>query len=508
MLMLVIAACSSDSNEDADSSSNASEMDEGTPQQGGEINIGYITDASNYDPILGSAGDDHALLWPIYDTLIAFDADLLPEPGLAESWEFTDDTTLELKLREGVTFHDGTTFDAEAVKFNIERSKSDKSTYSSDFAVIEEVEVVDPTTVILHLNEPDSSLVLALSDRGGMMVSPTAVEEYGEDFSQNPIGAGPFKRVEHVPNGEVVYEAFEDYWQDGMPYLDKMTVKIMGDENTRVNALKSGEIDVAEFLSVGNVQGFENDSSMNLVENLPIRFRTIFLNTSMAPLDNTNVRLAIQHGINRQAIVDGIYFGKGKVANQFLPNDYWAANPDLEIEYNPEKAKQLLEESGLEDVSFTLIHFPLAQELRVVEVMRSQLEEIGIEVELEQMEITKGTSSFFAEKTAHATYSAWPGRPDPQSMYKALLTADSYQNPGNYSTPEIETLIEEAATVYDREDRVELHNEAIEMAILEEAMAIPILIESVNTAMASKVKGYEPNMMAKPIFSTLWVEEE
>lgn len=199
-IMVIIAGCSSESNSsddrtkesNDDSTAEVINSDDGTPKQGGEAVIAYYTDASSYDPILGGSGADHALLWPIYDTLISFNPELEPQPGLAESWDFPDDKTMVLHLREGVTFQDNTPFDAEAVKFNIERVNSEDSTVS-DLKNVERVEVVDSLTVKLHLKQPDSSLLLALSDRGGMMVSPTAVKKYGEDFFKILLGQDHIK---------------------------------------------------------------------------------------------------------------------------------------------------------------------------------------------------------------------------------------------------------------------------------------------------------------------------
>lgn len=516
LLLLVLAAaivgCSSDSvsnekpSNSNDSSDETSKAEEGTPKKGGEATIAYYTNASSYDPIKGGSGSDHALLWPIFDTLISFNSELEPQPGLAESWDFPDDKTMVLHLRERVTFHDGTDFDAEAVKFNIERNNSDESNVS-DLKNIESVEVVDASTVKFHLKHADSSLLLALSDRGGMMVSPTAVEKYGEDFAQNPVGAGPFKRVEYVPNGEIVYEKYEDYWKDGEPYLDKMTVKIMADENTRINALKSGEVDYAETISSSNVQNLKNDANIVLKDVLPVRFRLIYINTSMPPFDNKNVRLAVLHGIDREALIQGINFGAGEAATQVFPKEYWASDPNMVIEYDPEKSKQLLEEAGVEDASFTMVTNALTQDTKLADAIKSQLGEIGINVKVQPMEVNKATATYFNEKKEPALFSAWTGRPDPQMTINYLFNKDTFFNTGGQTTDEIASLISDAASTYEQEDRAPLYQEISKKAILEEAIAIPVIFEPITEAMNPKVKGFEPNRIGKPIFSTIWMEE-
>ncbi|PWA11813.1 ABC transporter substrate-binding protein [Pueribacillus theae] len=508
--VFVIVGCSSKTSgqpkDNGTKGNEASKTEEGKPQKGGEATFAYQTDVSNYDPILGSAGSDHALLWPVYATLIEFSPELEPEAGLAESWDFADDKTLQLTLREGVTFHDGTPFNAEAVKFNIERANSENSKVT-DLKNIESVEVVDEKTVKLHLSQPDSSILLALSDRGGMMVSPTAVEEKGDDFSQNPVGAGPYKMEKRVPNGEIVFKAFEDYWQEGQPYLDKMTVKIMADENTRINALKSGEIDLADDIKPGNVQSLKNEANIILKDKTSVAFRMLYLNAEKEPINNKAVRQAILYGINRDAIIQAINFGSGESAYIPFPKEYWAADQNIKIDYDPEKAKQILKDAGVENVKIKMNHYSTAYEQRLAEAIKSQLAEVGIQVELQAMELQAAVSNYFVEKEVPMFLSSWTGRPDPQITIKNLFARDSFYNAGGHSTDEIESLISEAAGTYEQEGRAKLYSEISQKALLEEAIMIPIFFEPRAAAMNQSIKGYEPNLLGKPIFSTIWKEQ-
>lgn len=504
-ILLVVVGCSENGGSAIEEDDKAN-IEEGTPQKGGEAVFAYYTDLSSYDPIKGSAGSDHTLLWPVYETLIKFTPDLEPEPGLAESWEFTDDTTLLLNLREGVTFHDGTPFNAEAVKYNIERINSDDSNIS-DLESIETVEIIDELTVELNLSQADSSLLLALSDRGGMMVSPNAVEEHGENYSQNPVGTGPFTMVSRVPNGEIVFEGFEDYWQDGQPYLDKMTVKVMADENTRINALKSGEVDFAANLTPVNVQSLENDPNIVVKEKIPVASRMLYINTAQEPVNNKAVRQAILHGIDREAIIQSINFGKGEAAYQPFPSEYWASDEELKIGYDPEKSREILKEAGVENVTLTMNHYTTAYEQRIAETLKSQLSEIGIELNLQSMELQAAVSNYFNEKEVPVFLSSWTGRPDPQMTVNYLFESDSFYNAGGHTTKEIENLISKAAGIYDQDERAELYKQISQKAVLEEAIMIPLFFELRTDAMNQSLKGYEPNMLGKPIFSTTWIEQ-
>jgi len=507
-ICILLVGCSESSGSGSGSGEQGSAQasaDEGQPQKGGEVAVAYNTDVSNYDPILGGSGGDHALLWPVFDTLISFNADLEPEPGLAESWEFPDDNTIQLNLREDVTFHDGTVFDAEAVRFNIERINSDESKIT-DLENIEEVEVVDSQTINLHLKQPDSSILLALADRGGMMVSPTAVKEKGESFSEQPIGAGAYKMASREPNGEIVLEAFEDYWKDNQPYLDKITIKVMGEENTRINALKSGEVDLAYDISPGNVQNLKNDANIVLKERTSVAFRKIYINTSLAPFDIKEVRQAVLHGIDRESIIQAINFGSGEIANQPFPEEYWAAG-DMKIDYDPDKARNLLKEAGAETVSFSLIHHSNAYETRIAEAIQAQLKEIGIQVDLQAMELTAATAGYFSEKKAPALLSQWTGRPDPQMTMANLFSGESFFNTGSHSTPEIEEFLLEAASTNDQTERAEIYSQMSEQGLLEEAVHIPLFFITGVSAMTESVKGYEPTLLGKPVFTDIWKSE-
>lgn len=509
-LMIAIAGCSSKSNEQAkdsgDKTKEAVNSDDGTPKKGGEATFAYGTEIGNFDPIKGTAGDDHAFLWPVYDTLITFNTELEPQPGLAETWEFPDDKTIVLKLREGVTFHDGTPFNAEAVKFNIERVNSEESNVS-DLENIESVEIVNENTVKLNLSEPDSSLVLALTDRGGMMVSPTAVKESEEDLSQQPVGAGPYKMVNRIPNGEVVYEAYEEYWQEDKPYLDKMIIKIMVDEITRINALRSGEVDYADNLSLENVANLEKDPKIVLKDKMTVRTRYLGFNASKAPVDNKAVRQAISHGIDREALNKSINFGNGEPASQLFPKDYWAADKELNIDYDPEKAKKLLQEAGLENVSIRILHYTPAYDTRLAEAIKSQLNEVGIQVDLQVMEQQAANAKFLSDKAEPALLGRWTGRPDPLMTMKSLFKRDSFYNVGSYSTDAIEKLITEAASSNDQDELAKLYREISKKAILEEAIVIPLFLTPMVSAMNESIKGFDPNMLGKPLFSTVWKEQ-
>ncbi|EKN70957.1 hypothetical protein BABA_03819 [Neobacillus bataviensis LMG 21833] len=507
-VLLVIAGCSQKNSASNTQSSTNPQKNQGSgePKQGGDLVFGYDTDISNFDPILGNSGNDHAMLYPIYDTLVNYNSNLEPEPGLAESWETPDDKTIVLHLRKGVTFHDGTEFNAEAVKFNLERVNAEGSNVS-DIKNVESVEAVDPYTVKLTLKQPDSSIILALSDRSGMMVSPTAVQKLGKDFAQNPVGAGPFKFVKWIPNGEIQYAKNEKYWQKGLPYLNTITAKIMPDENTRLNALKSGQLNFYWNVSINNVQVLEKDPNVVLDSKMRVFVHNIYLNTKLAPFDKKEVRQAFQYAIDRQAIIKALYFGKGEPASQAFPKDYWAYNPDLKLEYNPKKSKELLKSVGLDRVSFDLMVPTVPEWQRMGEAIKGQAKEAGIDINIQTMEMNKGNALYFNEKQIPANLTAWTGRPDPQQTVNLFLSGSGFYNTGGATTPEKEELIAKAAGSYDIKVRAQLYGRINEIAMVEEAMTIPLVFTPVTGAMKPEVKGFEGTLLGKPKVSFLWIDK-
>jgi peptide/nickel transport system substrate-binding protein len=508
ILMLLAAGCSGNSpttnstqpseTKDAQSSSE--------PKKGGSLVVAYDSDVSNYDPILGNSGNDHSLLYPVYDTLVNYNSNLEPEPGLAESWETPDEKTILLHLREGVTFHDGTPFDAEAVKFNLDRVRSENSNVS-DLASVDSVEAVDAHTVKLNLKQPDSSIILALSDRSGMMVSPAAVEKFGADFSQNPVGAGPFKMVKWVRNGEIQFEAYEDYWQEGLPYLDKITAKIMPDENTRLNSLKSGQVQFYWNVSPDNSQVLKNDQNIVLDTKMKVAFYNIYLNTKMAPFDKKEVRQAFQYAIDRETLVKALTFGEGEAAYQTFPKDYWASSPDASIPYDPSKSKELLKAAGLENVSFEMFVPSAPFYQRLGEAIKGQVKEAGFDIKLLPMELTKGVALYFNEKQLPANLTAWTGRPDPQQTVNLLLSGKGFYNAGGETTEKREELILKAASSYDQSERAKLYGEINKLTLIDEAMNVPIIFTPSTAAMAPNVKGFEGTLLGKPRISFLWLDQ-
>ena len=306
LLALLAAACGGG---DDDASGTASDGNATTGDGAAEIDpdgsftYAYPLTLSRMDPHKANISQDAVTLYPAYDRLVhlAPDGELIP--GLAESWEFSDDVrTVTMHLREGVTFHDGAVFDAEAAKKNLDRAKTiEDSSVTSDVSTIESVDVVDEHTIRLNLNVANASILGVLADRAGIQVSPKALDE-GVNLDEEMVGAGPFRMVSHTPGASTTFERFESYW--GEPARVKtLEIKVMPDAVSRLNALRSQEVD-GTTIGANQVAELEGDESVNLQFNTELLFYFITQNRTRAHQDDLRVRQAMVHALDREGICD------------------------------------------------------------------------------------------------------------------------------------------------------------------------------------------------------------
>ncbi len=466
------------------------------------LRVAYYSDASSLDPIAGTAGTDHVLLYPVYDTLVSFDPETLtPEPGLAESWEQTDDA-LVLNLREDVTFHDGTVFDADAVVFNITRAKGESSLIGADLARVESATAVDDHTVRLDLNRADTSLLLTLADRAGMMVSPTAADEMGEDLGRHPVGAGPWELEEWQQGSKLTYAAYKDYWDADAVRAPKLEFSVMSNATTRLSALRSGQQDMSVPVLASQVETLEKTEGLALLSSPSLYIATIYFDASSKPFDDKRVRIAFNLALDREQLLKTSYAGMGTAASTVLPPQHWAAPEagSLEYKHDAKAAKELLAEAGYSDgVKFTMIVFTDPERIRTAEIMKQQLAEAGFEMEILPREITQGTTEFFSDRAQPALFAGWTGRPDPGQAYRSVMSKDGYNNAGHIEYPGMEAAIEEANTATDIESRAAAFREAAQLAFDEGAFGPMVFVDQL-TGISDNVEGFVPNLLGKPKF--------
>jgi peptide/nickel transport system substrate-binding protein len=397
--VLALASCTSDADDPAgtsDEPAGTADDPAGTSGgngagAGGPVNIALVQDVSSWDPAQATGGPAMLPMRAVYDTLILETSDGELAPMLATEWSYTDDTrtTLELDLRTDVTFSDGTPFDADAVKANLENFRDGNGPEARQLADVTDVEVVADDTVAIHLEQPTPVLEFNLSQGSGLMASPAALSD--GSVAGHPVGTGPYEFDESasVAGSQFVFTARDDYWNPDLQNWDQTTFKILSDPTARVNALVSGEVDVAS-LEPTSIEQIEA-AGMSAVT-WPSQFMGLMLmdrSGEVVPaLGDVRVRQAINYALDRDSILESANQGLGETTSQIFGENSEAYLPDLDdaYPYDPEKARELLAEAGYPD-GFTM-KMPLAQSAARLEPFITQpLSDIGITVETESVPV-------------------------------------------------------------------------------------------------------------------------
>ncbi len=358
-------------------------------QTGGVLRIAHALDADTLgDPVarpMSSTGV--RIAYAAVETLVRYNKKGMPVPWLATDWKIAKDLkSITFSLRKGVKFHDGTDFNAEAVKWNLDRYRTSTNT---ELKSVESVEVLDPSTVKLNLSKWSSTLIDNFTMHAGMMISPTSFQKNGADWAKtHPVGTGPFKLVNWTRDTSVKFEKFPGYWQKGKPYLDGIEWLIIGDMVTRTMAFKKGDADVLLILEPSDVKDLEKDNrfyfSAGGLSGLNICFEGDS-GHSDSPFADVRVRQAVEYAIDKKALVEKLIMGYGKICNQYAYPGTWGENPTVKgYQYDPAKAKKLLAEAGYPNGFKTTLYTPTwGNYIYPPPVIQQYLAQVGIEVQLE-----------------------------------------------------------------------------------------------------------------------------
>ena len=422
-LSLLAAACG-DSDDDGDASADtsapvstaatettASETSETTAgeaggERGGTLIWGLGSNGANFfDPHMATNPFGRSWMYPFYDRLTQIDQEGAVQPMLATSWEFSEDaSSLTFELRDDVVFQDGTPFDAEAAKANLDRARTQETGAGTfvDLLAVESVEVVGPYTVQLNLSSPGGALPAILSDQAGMMISPAAFAN--PDLATMPVGSGPFVPTEFRVDEVMLAEAFEDYWDPELPKVDNLELQFVLEPTTRLNATASGEID-GGTLDIGLFTRQEaEDLGLTLTERFSTAIYHLFMNTERVPaLANPAVRRAMAMAVDQEGINTALFNGQCTPTDQVFGEGWFPHNPDIGsdyIPYDPDMARQIIEEEGAAGTEFTTITANIPSFVAQAEALQAQLAEVGITMNVAPTPIPELISGFIANKTA------------------------------------------------------------------------------------------------------------
>lgn len=477
-----MSACGGD-----DSSSSGSGGSSGSDAP--TLRIGMGTDAESLDPPNFLVSADLVRIDLLFDRLVRLSPDGEIEPGLATEWEQVDELTWTFKLREGVKFHDGTDFNAEAAKTVLERSKT-QDQGEAFLGRIQTLEATDEYTLTLTLDRPFASILNNLAVPVAGIYSPASVEEFGDKIAQNPVGTGPYKFVEWQMNSKLVLEKNADYWGDE-PTLGRVEFIPIPESSTRLSALRSGEVDVIENPNPDEFESLEAEGIEAIAEP---KARPIFLGINTQVVTDPEIRTAIAMAVDKEAIVEAILEGLGTPATESLVTPSFRGDlGPVGIDHDPDGAKDLLAGKSADDLTLRVV-LPAERYLRdtaVVEVIQSQLAEVGITLEMD----IRDTGAWYQALLDRDTELYWLGwglnSYDPGDLFTRLFTSGAVNNMSQLADPDVDALIKQLETAaIGSDERFELYGQ-LETAIVEEDVAVVPIYHSVNLyAARSGVTGF------------------
>ncbi len=495
-------------------------------KEGGTLVFGRGGDSVGLDPAYETDGNSFMICDNIYEALVFYmDESTALEPGLAESWEISPDgKTYTFNLRKGVTFHDGTPFNADAVVFSIGRMMKDRKVkfFGPGWDIppqerppeywvsmemddtIDSIEAVDDYTVVFKLKRVEAPFLANMGMDFADIISPAAFTKNPKEFLRNPVGTGPFKFVEWIKDDRIVLAKNENYWdKSGGPYLDKVIFRAIPENSVRFLELKAGNIHVCQFPNPADIPMAEQDPNLKLVSQPGMNIGYLSFNHTKKLWKNIHMRKAIAHAINRKAIVDNIYQGMGQMAKNPIPPTMWGYNDAIQdFPYDPEKAKLELAEAGYpggQDLpEITLWSMPVPRPynpegLKVGVAMISDLAKVGIRARI----VSYDWGTYLKRqreqpKDMDLFQLGWTGdNGDPDNFLAVLF--DGLASPAirtQWKSKEYHQLMQAGKQTIDQAKRAEIYQKALQL-IHDEVAVISVAHSTVIWPMRNNVMNFK-----------------
>ncbi len=462
------------------------------------LRIGLNDDPDALDPTISRAYTGRLVFAAFCDKLFDMTPDLKVVPQLATGHEWAaNGRSVVIKLRPNVKFHDGEPFNAEAVKFNIERHLTTPGSFRrTEIADVKSVEVVNDLTVRLVLAESSAPLIATLTDRSGMMVSPKAARELGDRFGTRPVCAGPYRFVERVAQGKIVGERFADYWDKGNIHFDRVEFVPILDSTARLASLRSGDLTMMERVPPTDLAQIRADAKLKVVGVAELGYQTIPLNIANGPkakaFADFRVRQALDLAIDREALIKAVF------NNEYIPGNQWVApnNPYYNKAFpvktrDVARARQLLREAGHAQLAFTLIVPPERDRQEAALLIQSMLAEAGMTMTIQTQEnVTMLTAGRKGDFEAYFTF--WSGRPDPDGNVFSFNSCSGAQNDGKYCNPDVDGLLQKARHVFDPAERKKLYDQ-VTAILMRDVPRLHLWHRRVFTGFSARLQGFTPH---------------
>lgn len=428
----------------------------------GDIKTAFSGNFTQLDPLTGSGGTDHQALWPVYDNLVAYDTNFSPNPdrSLAASWEIADPQTINIKLRSGIIFHDGTPLNAAAVKTHIEYGKTTPtSTVKADLGAIDTVQVLDDLSLVLKLSRPSSPLLRVLGDRAGMIISPKQIQDKGPNLGRQPVGTGAFQFEEEVLDSRYRLKAFDKYWKQGCPRVNTIQFQLGVNQQQQTSGMLSGQFNLLFDPDPNDLAQFEG-AKLKIQKRPTPTVGVFFFNMNQKPWDNEHARKAVQYAIDRAGLVKNVWKGVHEPAEKGWLGPATGVYYDANFQgykYDPEAVKRELAAggfpSGFEAVA-NMLNTPAA--VAEAEFIQANLKQFGINLKLQ----SKPNPDYFREYydlKVPAFVAGMSARADVWQQINYVHGANGPFDVGAIpkgGDPEMQRLFTKVEAIYDEKERV------------------------------------------------------
>lgn len=451
------------------------ECGEGGCDPNAVVSWAYSTLPSTLVPYRSSDALDIPFLFAAYDRLTYTDTKGEIQPMLAESWETPDDETLVLTIRDGVTFHDGTALDADAVKANLDNTRSAASTFESSLSSITSVEVTGDAEVTITVSGGLGSVLTTLSDRPGIIISPKAIGDDSGALERKSAGAGPYMLVENRPGDRLIYERFEDYWDPEVQHSAGLELGMIADDEARYRALQSGDVDIV-ILREEAVERIEGFTGVTVLKEAAPRSYFMAINRSHPGLDKVEVRRAINQAINRDGIANGVLQQQCVPSTQLFQEGHPAYNENLDdeaLQYDVDAAKESLADAGETGFGFQM-DVPNIPALTVLaEAIQADLKEAGITLDLNVVEVPALVERW-DQGESDSYLGGFLADLDPSTVFASWFTAKGASNPSGQEPSGLTELVRQSQQQSSMAERSPTFQE-ITQAIADDAAAPLVL---------------------------------
>ncbi len=467
----------------------------GTASAQTTLRIGLASDPTMLDPARSGAFTERVVFTALCDRLLDVGPDLAFRPELATAWAWEDNgLTLRLTLREGGRFHDGTPLDAAAVKVNLDRYRSaPESLRRSELRPVASVEVPDARTVLIRLSQPHAPLLSVLSDRAGMMLSPTALARLGARIGEEPVCSGPFRLTRRVAQDRIEMERVPEHWNAANIHVQRIVMRPLPDSTVRLLNLRAGQLDLIERVAPSDVPGARRDARIAVAESTAIAYQAVLLNTApQSALRDPRLREAFERALDREAInrvaLEGLYVPSNQPEAPGAP--FHLANrrvPPRDVA----RARELLREAGQPNPSVSLLAPNNPVDAQVAEVMQAMLAEAGFRVRIETME----AAALVARQEAgryDAAFAIWSGRADPDGNIAPWIASDGFLNRMAYREPAVDAALAAARRTGDVAERRALYDAAAERWMADRPLLV-LYHYRWFWGLRARVTGFEPS---------------